>query len=64
MRYIEKTFTEDMGGGCMVDFLILTDGRCVGIDSDSIVLYKSYEQARDGVGFEKMIDLWEGEKKC
>ena len=49
-----------MGGGCMVDFLILTDGRCVGIDSDSIVLYKSYEQARDGVGFLKMIDLWEG----
>ena len=63
MRYIEKTFTEDMGGGCMVDFLILTDGRCVGIDSDSIVLYKSYEQARDGVGFEKMIHLWEGAKQ-
>jgi hypothetical protein len=63
MRYVEKTFSEDMGGGCMVDFLILTDGRCVGIDSDSIVLYKSYEQARDGVGFEKMIDLWEGAKQ-
>tara|TARA_R110002126_G_scaffold62465_1_gene160791 strand:- start:281 stop:472 length:192 start_codon:yes stop_codon:yes gene_type:complete len=63
MTYVEKTFTEDMGGGCMIDFLILTDGRCVGIDSDSIVLYKSYEQARDGVGFEKMIDLWEGAKQ-
>jgi hypothetical protein len=63
MTYVEKTFTENMGGGCMVDFLILTDGRCVGIDSDSIVLYKSYEQARDGVGFEKMIDLWEGAKQ-
>jgi hypothetical protein len=63
MKYVEKTFSENMGGGCMVDFLILTDGRCVGIDSDSIVLYKSYEQARDGVGFEKMIDLWEGAKQ-
>ena len=63
MIYVEKTFTENMGGGCMVDFLILTDGRCVGIDSDSIVLYKSYEQARDGVGFVKMIDLWEGAKQ-
>ena len=63
MTYVEKTFTENMGGGCMVDFLILTDGRCVGIDSDSIVLYKSYEQARDGVGFEKMLDLWEGAKQ-
>ena len=63
MTFVEKTFTENMGGGCMVDFLILTDGRCVGIDSDSIVLYKSYEQARDGVGFEMMIDLWEGTKQ-
>jgi hypothetical protein len=63
MTYVEKTFTENMGGGCMVDFLILTDGRCVGIDSDSIVLYKSYEQARDGVGFVKMMDLWEGAKQ-
>jgi hypothetical protein len=63
MTYVEKTFTENMGGGCMVDFLILTDGRCVGIDSDSIVLYKSYEQARDGVGFVKMLDLWEGAKQ-
>ena len=63
MTYVEKTFTENMGGGCMVDFLLLTDGRCVGIDSDSIVLYKSYEQARDGVGFEKMLDLWEGAKQ-
>ena len=63
MTYVEKTFTENMGGGCMVDFLILTDGRCVGIDSDSIVLYKSYEQARDGVGFVKMLDLHEGAKQ-
>jgi hypothetical protein len=63
MTYVEKTFTKNMGGGCMVDFLILTDGRCVGIDSDSIVLYKSYEQARDGVGFVKMLDLWEGAKQ-
>ena len=63
MRYVDKTFTAEMGGGCMVDFLILTDGRCVGIDSDSIVLYKSYKQARDGVGFVKMIDLWEGAKQ-
>ena len=63
MKYVDKTFTAEMGGGCMVDFLILTDGRCVGIDSDSIVLYKSYEQARDGVGFVKMLDLWEGAKQ-
>ena len=63
MKYVDKTFTAEMGGGCMVDFLILSDGRCVGIDSDSIVLYKSYEQARDGVGFEKMLDLWEGAKQ-
>ena len=63
MKYVDKTFTAEMGGGCMVDFLLLSDGRCVGIDSDSIVLYKSYEQARDGVGFVKMLDLWEGAKQ-
>lgn len=63
MKYVEKTFTEDMGGGCMVDFLILNDGRCVGINDDCLVLYKSYEQVCDGTGFLKMIDLWEGEIK-
>jgi hypothetical protein len=60
MKYVDKTFTEDMGGGCMVDFLILSDGRCVGINDECIVLYESYEQVRDGTGFLKMIDLWEG----
>ena len=63
MKYVEKTFTEDVGGGCMVDFLILNDGRCVGINDDCLVLYKSYEQVCDGTGFLKMIDLWEGETK-
>jgi hypothetical protein len=63
MNYIKETFTENMGGGCLVDFLILNDGRCVGINDESLVLYASYEQAREGINFVKMLDLWEGETK-
>ena len=63
MKYVDKTFTAEMGGGCMVDFLILSDGRCVGINDECIVLYESYEQVQDGTGFLKMIDLWEGAKQ-
>jgi hypothetical protein len=60
MKYIRETFTENMGGGCLVDFLVLNDGRCVGINDESIVLYKSREQALEGTDFVKMLDLWEG----
>jgi hypothetical protein len=43
MKYIERTFTERVGGGFFVDFLILKDGRCVGINDECIALYDSYE---------------------
>jgi hypothetical protein len=41
--YIERTNTEDTGGGCMVDFVILKDGRCIGINDECICVYPSYE---------------------
>ena len=63
MKYIKQTFTENFGGGCWIDFIILNDGRCVGINDESLVLYKSYEQAVEGCDFEKMLDLFEGETK-
>jgi len=60
MKYIKETFTANTGGGCFIDYLILNDGRCVGINDESLVLYASYEQAVEGIDFVKMLDLWEG----
>jgi hypothetical protein len=48
MEYIEKMFTENTGGGVMVDFIILKDGRCVGINDECIVLYSSYDAVHEG----------------
>ena len=59
MKYIATTFTGDTGGGCMVDFLILKDGRCIGVNDECIALYDSYDQFYDGP-FEdvQIIDLF------
>ena len=32
----------------MVDFIILKDGRCVGINDECIVLYSSYDAVHEG----------------
>jgi hypothetical protein len=60
MEYIEKVFTENTGGNNMVDFIILKDGRCVGINDECIVLYKSYDavyEAFDDDSPQAKIDL-------
>jgi len=59
MKYIDKSFTENTGGGCWVDFLILNDGRCVGINDECLVLYPSYDAVYDGTAPLKVIDLLE-----
>jgi hypothetical protein len=41
--YIERTNTENTGGGSMVDFVILKDGRCIGISDEYLCVYPSYE---------------------
>lgn len=41
--YIERVNTEDTGGGSMVDFVILKDGRCIGISDECLVIYPSYD---------------------
>ena len=43
MKYIKKTFSENMGGGSWVDFLILYDGRCIGLNDECLAIYDSYE---------------------
>jgi hypothetical protein len=37
--HIRKPFTENTGGGCMVDFFVLGDGTCLGINDECAVLY-------------------------
>lgn len=39
--HIKKVTTENTGGGCMVDFIHLPDGRVIGVNEDCIVLYNS-----------------------
>ena len=42
--YIKNTFTTNEGGGCIVDWVILKNGQCIGISEEGIVLYSSYEE--------------------
>lgn len=38
-NFIYRMFTYDSGGHCMVDVMMLPDGRYIGITDDCIVLY-------------------------
>ncbi len=40
-QYIDRVVVEQTGGGCMVDFVELKDGRVVGINDECVVLYPS-----------------------
>jgi hypothetical protein len=41
MQYIDKI--EELTGNNPVDFILLKDGRVLGIDTESVVLYASME---------------------
>ena len=43
LNYIDRVFTENTGGGTMVDFVQLKDGRILGINDEFVVLYESME---------------------
>lgn len=58
MTYIDHIETANTGGGCMVDFIVLKDGRVLGIDGESVVLYPSIAAFWDSeVEFPVGIDL-------
>lgn len=42
-EYIDCVETENTGGGTMVDFVILKDGRVLGINDECVCLYKSLD---------------------
>jgi hypothetical protein len=41
-KFVDNTFTENTGGGFMVDFIQLKDGRCIGISEECLVVYPSF----------------------
>lgn len=45
--YIDRIESENTGGHCMVDFVILKDGRVLGISDDCVCLYKSMDDFWD-----------------
>ena len=42
-HFIKRIFTENTGGGCMVDFIELPDGRVIGLNDECIVLYPTMQ---------------------
>jgi hypothetical protein len=47
--YIRHVKTENTGGGCMVDFVILDDRRVIAINDEMICVYQSEKHFWDSV---------------
>jgi len=43
MDYISEVFSWDSGGNSMVDFVVLKNGKVLGINDECVVLYDSIE---------------------
>ena len=55
--YIKGLSSENTGGGCMVDFVHLWDGRVLGINGECVCLYPNYEAFWDARPNVPTIDL-------
>ena len=47
-QFIKCVSSQNTGGGCMVDFIELHDGRLIGLNDECIVLYPSVDAFYDG----------------
>jgi len=47
--YVTKIETENTGGGCMVDFVTLWDGRVIAINDEMLCMYESLKHFWDSV---------------
>lgn len=47
LTFVGGVSSEQTGGGCMVDFVHLADGRVLGINDECVVLYKSMDDFWD-----------------
>jgi hypothetical protein len=50
MTYIHHVFTENTGGGSMVDYVCLKNGKVIGISDECLVLFDSYDDACEDDG--------------
>ena len=48
-KFIKAVTTENTGGGCMVDFVLLYNGQVLGLNDECVVLYDNMEDFWDGV---------------
>lgn len=46
-NYIKEITTENVGGGSMVDFIHLQDGRIIGLNDECAVLYNNMQEFWD-----------------
>ena len=51
--FIDRVETEQTGGNIMVDFVILKDGRVLGVSEDCVCLYKSLDDFWDATSENK-----------
>jgi len=56
-EYVTKVETINNGGGCMVDFVHLPDGRVIGINDEAIAIYNSMDSFIDA-NEEPIAFLW------
>ena len=48
MTYIESQWTEQTGGGCMVDVIVLNTGKVLAITDECVHAYDSLEAWNEG----------------
>jgi len=54
LTYIDSVFTENTGGGCVVDFVELKDGRVLGISDEYLCVYESFDKFYEASGLENL----------
>ena len=47
LTYIKDVYTENTGGHCMVDFVVLKSGRVIGITDESLCVYRDFKSYDD-----------------
>lgn len=48
MKFIKEIYTENTGGGCMVDFIVLKNGALVAINEEYVGVYKNRDDFFEG----------------
>jgi len=53
LNYIDRVFTENTGGGSMVDFVQLKDGRILALNDECVVLFESIDDFYDSLDIDR-----------